>query len=92
MVDMMKDEFIDNIIFEKEKDIPIKNATCFYFKIKNTYKVYPSNRSDLYRRIINYQINKYGHSLQWGYKKSRDEKDRLSRNAKARKRYRKNKR
>lgn len=87
----MKDNFIDNYIFEKEKDLPVKNATCFYFKIKDVYKVYPSNRTELYKRIINYQVKKYGSSLQYGYRKTKEEKERLSRNARYRKRYRLNK-
>lgn len=86
----MKDEFIENIIFENEKDIPIRNSEIFYRKLRLKYKVLLKNKIELYKRIINYQINKYGHSLCNNYHKTLEEKRRLSINAKARRRYRKN--
>lgn len=71
-------ELVDNLIFEVYKDKIIINASRFREQVQKDYGFIPS--SDLYRKIINYQINKYGTQLdehvlpttkyfsQWGLK------------------------
>ena len=51
----------ENEIFELEKDKPNINSDEFKKRIKDLYK-YKAD-SNLYRRIINYQIKKYGQPL-----------------------------
>lgn len=64
----MNNEFLENFIFEKEKENNFASASYFYrtlamkYKIKNTQK---ELYSDLYKRIINYQVSKYGCSLNY---------------------------
>lgn len=55
------DEFKENIIFENEKNRAFKNNNEFKESINKKYKYTPS--SNLYRKIINYQIKKFGKSL-----------------------------
>lgn len=57
----MNNEFIERMIYECEKDNPFKNIKSFYKAIFDKYKVKPS--SDLYKKIVNYQIDFYGSSL-----------------------------
>ena len=54
-----KKRFLEEKIFKEQKDIYIKNIESF--KRKN--KGYDINFSEVYRRITNYQIEKYGTSL-----------------------------
>lgn len=54
-------DFKEQAIYEFEKDNSFSGAREFRFKIKNKYGIIPS--SNLYRRITNYQINKYGEPL-----------------------------
>lgn len=54
-------DFKEQAIYEFEKDSSFSGAKEFKFKIKQKYGFEPS--SDLYRRITNYQIRKYGEPL-----------------------------
>lgn len=54
-------DFKENIIFEKCKDDEVGSSRLFKAKCKKKYGFEPSN--DLYRKIVNYQIKTYGHSL-----------------------------
>lgn len=58
----MNNEFIDNYIFETEKDKCFKNASEFYDLLLKKYKI-KEKKKDLYVRIINYQIDIYGSNL-----------------------------
>ena len=62
MVDMMTNEFIDELIFTECKDICFKNAKKFYDHVFKRYRI-KEKKVDIYKRIINYQIKKYGMSL-----------------------------
>lgn len=55
------DEFKENIIFENEKNRAFKSSEEFKEIVNEKYKYAAS--SNLYRRIINYQIKKFGNSL-----------------------------
>ena len=52
---------VDNLIFEMFKDKIVINAEKFRYLIQRDYGFIPS--SALYRRIINYQVKKYGTQL-----------------------------
>ena len=54
-------EFIENFIFENEKDTPFRNGKEFYGFLRDKYKIDKS--PELYKKIVNYQINKYGEAL-----------------------------
>lgn len=54
-------EFKEQTIFEFEKDNSFTGSREFKRKIKDKYGLLPS--SELYRRITNYQIRKYGEPL-----------------------------
>jgi hypothetical protein len=54
----------EDIIFSLYKDKPIRTAKEFRKEIENKYK--DVNTKELYLRITNYQLDKYGHSL-WDY-------------------------
>lgn len=60
----MKNEFIERMIFEKEKETSFNNSYDFCKKIRDKYKI-DYYLGDLYKRIVNYQIDKYGASLQY---------------------------
>ena len=55
-------DFKINLIFEKEKDLALESSEKFYKKLKDIYKFQSDNvtLSNLYRKLINYQIKKYG--------------------------------
>lgn len=55
-------DFKERIIFEKEKDLALESAEKFYKKLRDVYKYNPDVRklSDLYRKLVNYQIKKHG--------------------------------
>ena len=57
----MNYEFIERFIFEKEKDTPFRNKETFYIIMKEKYRIKATR--DLYAKIINYQVDKYGESL-----------------------------
>ena len=57
----MKKEFIDNYLFNEFKDVPFDGAKRFVKLCVDKFDIIPD--SDLYRRIINYQIQEYGMSL-----------------------------
>ena len=52
---------VDKLIYEAYKDRAVNGMNYFKKKIKSDYGIIPS--SDLYRKIINYQIKKYGKQL-----------------------------
>lgn len=54
-------ELVDNLIYEAYKDKILVNGERFKENIKRDYGFVPS--SALYRKIINYQIKKYGNQL-----------------------------
>lgn len=57
-------DFKENIIFEKEKDLALESSSKFYERIKKIYKYTDIRRlSLLYRKIINYQVKKYGSAI-----------------------------
>lgn len=58
-------DFKENIVFEEYKEKAFKKAKDFRDEVKKHYGFIPS--SDLYTKIINYQINKYGTTLIGGY-------------------------
>lgn len=60
----MTKDFIEKLIFEYEKDTPFNNVREFYKKINKTYHL-KGNYTDLYVKIINYQINNYGMNLSY---------------------------
>lgn len=89
---MMKDKFFEEIIFEKEKENTFDNSYDFFKKIREKYKI-EFYLADLYKRIINYQVDKYGCSLQYLVDRhSTEDLYRLGRNARKRKYERRNKR
>lgn len=51
-------DFKENLIFEEYKDQPLRGARRFKADMLAKYKIQIS--SDLYSRLINYQISKYG--------------------------------
>lgn len=54
-------KFIENFIFEIEKDKPFCNSSEFYLLLKEKYNL--EKQPNLYKKIINYQIKKYGEAL-----------------------------
>lgn len=90
------DSFKEQVIFEKEKDLALGSSELFYRKLKYEYKLKnrPIAFSNLYRKIINYQIDKYGTTISdsdcdYG-KHTKEERLKISRNIAQRIRYRKN--
>lgn len=55
-------DFKENVIYEKEKDNPIKSAERFRYKCIKDYG-FNGSTTDLYRKIVNHQIKKYGKTL-----------------------------
>lgn len=58
-------DFKENLIFQREKDLAIESSDKFYKKLRDVYS-YDDDRkklSMLYRKIVNYQIEKYGAML-----------------------------
>lgn len=56
-------QFKENIIFNMLKDIPTKSAKRFKDEVFKKFEITCESASELYRKIINYQINKYGSQL-----------------------------
>lgn len=58
-------DFKENFLFEKYKDCNLKSSGEFRNKLrKSNFKDYEDvDIGELYRRIVNYQIKKYGNSL-----------------------------
>ena len=58
-------DFKLRMIFEREKDLAIESSDKFYKKLRDIYKYNGDriNLSNLYRKIINYQIKKYGTTI-----------------------------
>ena len=61
MVVMMNNEFIERFIFENEKDTPFGNSSEFYKMLKDKYNI--DRIPDLYKKIVNYQLDYYGKTL-----------------------------
>ena len=55
------DEFKENIIFENEKNVGFKSVTEFKENVYKKYKYAAS--SNLYRKIVNYQVKTFGKNL-----------------------------
>ena len=53
--------FKSQMVFELEKDNPFNSAKVFYEEIRKKYGL--ERDSDLYKRICNYQLEKYGQTL-----------------------------
>lgn len=62
--------FKENIIFEECKDKVYENSLDFKKEIKKKYNIIAS--SDLYTRIINYQIKEYGGTLSYSHTTNRE--------------------
>ena len=56
-----KNSLYEQIVFEDYKDKNLKNITNFKKIVEKEYGFYPSD--NLYRKIIKYQISKYGCAL-----------------------------
>ena len=61
----MKDDFIKCMIFENEKDTAFRSSGYFYKTIQEKYHIFSRCYSDVYIKIINYQIKKYGQALDY---------------------------
>lgn len=61
----MKDDFIKRMIFENEKDTAFRSSGYFYKTIQEKYHIFSRCYSDVYIKIINYQIKKYGQALDY---------------------------
>ena len=62
---------LEDLLFEMYKDNPTGCSNKFYDRMKKNHKL--DDAVSLYRRIINYQVQKYGESLGGNY----NEKSRL---------------
>ena len=51
----------EEILFEMYKEEPVGNSQMFYYKMKKNHNL--ERPVSLYRKIINYQVEKYGASL-----------------------------
>lgn len=51
----------EEILFEMYKEEPVGNSQMFYYKMKKNHNL--EMPVGLYRKIINYQVKKYGTSL-----------------------------
>lgn len=58
----MSKDLVEELIFNAYKEKNLKNARTFKKEVYDNYKYEAS--SDLYKRIINYQVNKYGEAIQ----------------------------
>lgn len=56
--------FKEDYIFEIYKDTHINGAKKFVKEVKDKYNLEVNN--ELYKKIINYQVNKYGGKLSYG--------------------------
>lgn len=63
-------DFKENIVFEEYKDVVIKTSADFKKEVKEKYNFVAS--LDLYAKIINYQIKKYGGALSYSGVTARD--------------------
>ena len=57
-------DFKENLIFEEWKDQPLHSSVWFRDKMKEKYGI--TKTTDLYAKIVNYQIKKYGTNLLHG--------------------------
>lgn len=58
-VEEFKKQLLEEKVFNELKDSYIKNIEV----MRNQYKDYDIDFTDVYRRIVNYQVKKYGQSL-----------------------------
>ena len=61
----MKEEDKEKLIFELFKDKPLSSSRKFKCEVYKRYKI--NTTRDLYTRLVNYQIKKYGRMLESGY-------------------------
>ena len=64
----MNDKFKSQVVLELEKENLFYSAREFYEKIEEKYGFKPD--SDLYKAIINYQVERYGKALDPRYARS----------------------
>lgn len=53
----------EEMIFHLKKDYPYRNSKEFKKDIKNNFKMEDLNFREVYTKIINYQIKKYGNPV-----------------------------
>ena len=79
----MKEEDKERLIFELYKDKPLNSSRVFRGKIQKKFNLIDT--SDLYAKIINYQLKKYGYVLENGLSlnslKKEDFEKKIKRNA-----------
>lgn len=68
---MNRDEFKEELLFNKYKDTKICNSD--YLRCR--YKDNDVNLTRLYTRIVNYQVDRYGHNLAYGGRQGVDYAD-----------------
>ena len=54
------------LIYGLYKDKPVKNCNYFKYLLKKEHNISQFNYRDVYREIVNYQIDKYGEQLWMG--------------------------
>ena len=52
-----------NVLFEIYKDKCLVNAETFKKEMRTKYKLNDKQQSELYTKIVNYQVKKYGQTL-----------------------------
>lgn len=88
---MSKEDFrmrvLEQKLFEELKDKPLRNADTIRIKVKD----YDIDFTRLYRRLVNYQVEKYGEQIQsfakvqsWQEETYKRERDRKKKNRKYR--------
>lgn len=65
----MNDKFKSQVVLELEKDKLFHSSNEFYRKVEEKYGFKPD--SDLYKAILNYQIETYGKALDPRYSRSK---------------------
>ena len=63
-------DFKENVIFEREKDTAFRSSEYFYDKMEEKYGLTIKQCSELYVRIIKYQVKKYGSNLAGAFLKA----------------------
>lgn len=63
-------DFKENVIFEKEKDTAFRSSEYFYNSMKAKYDLTNEQCSELYRKIVRYQVKKYGSNLAGAFLKT----------------------
>ena len=65
---MNKTEFLEGVLFNKYKDENLHNSEYFKSLLKKQ-NIKGINVENLYRKIVNYQIDKYGEQISRGHVK-----------------------